>query len=377
MLKLLHTADWHLGLSFGQFDEEDQKKLTRARRQVIESILGKAEQEDVHAVLCAGDLFDVPEPPTEWWEELLKLFLQRRGWTRPVFLLPGNHDPLTPTSVWAPTHPFRQRLPKFVHVIDKDDFTFELAPGAVLHAVPCRSRSGQLDPTEKIPPRAPGDARIRIGMAHGTTFDLDGHQMNFPIAKDAAQRRGLDYLAIGDTHAFREVPEGAPVPTVYPGAPEQTRFGEKDAGHVAIVMIRRSGVRPVIRRERVAQWTWREETCRSLAELRRLASDDRLTRTVLRLHLDLSVTLPENEELEAILRELKGTAASHGRAGVLDVDRARHALDVSGGEFPDTLPELLRTAVTRLRAQAAANDDTSADARLALVHLFRLAKETS
>ncbi len=29
-LKILHTADWHLGLRFPAFDEADQLKLTRA-----------------------------------------------------------------------------------------------------------------------------------------------------------------------------------------------------------------------------------------------------------------------------------------------------------------------------------------------------------
>jgi DNA repair exonuclease SbcCD nuclease subunit len=51
---------------------------------------------------------------------------------------------------------------------------------------------------------------------------------------DTAQRRGLSYLAIGDTHAFRELPPKAN-PTVYPGAPEATKFGEFDAGFVAVV----------------------------------------------------------------------------------------------------------------------------------------------
>lgn len=375
MLKLLHTADWHLGMSFGQFDDEDQRKLTRARLQVIERILGKADQEDVHAVLCAGDLFDVGEPPTVWWEELARLFQQRPKWTRPVFLLPGNHDPLTPTSVWARGHPFRERLPSYVQVIDRDDFSCELNSDAILYAVPCRSRSGQLDPTDRIPVRAPGDTRIRIGMAHGTTFDLPGYEMNFPIAQDAAVKRGLDYLAIGDTHAFREVPEDAPCPTLYPSAPEQTRFGETEAGHVALVAFRRHGARPVIRKERVAHWTWRDETCRSLSEVRQLAADESLRRTVLRLRLALSVTLPESEELDAILRELKGSAAAHGRVGVLVVDASGRLLDVASGEFPEPLPDLLRAAVQRLREQAAAGDATAAPARTALLHLYRLTKE--
>ena len=36
-LKILHTADWHLGMGFGAFGEEDERKLTRARLQVVDA----------------------------------------------------------------------------------------------------------------------------------------------------------------------------------------------------------------------------------------------------------------------------------------------------------------------------------------------------
>lgn len=371
VLKLLHTADWHLGMGFGQFDEDAQRKLTRARLEVVDRILGLADQYGVDAVLCAGDLFDTHDPGREWWEGLLRTFARRAGWTRPVLLLPGNHDPLIHGSVYHPEHPFRRGLPPWVHVVDRDDFTFELRPDAVLHAVPCTSPAGQSDPTEKIPPRAPGDARIRIGLVHGQTFDIDGHPTNFPIAKDAAQRRGLDYLAIGDTHAFREVEPGV----VYPGAPEPTSFKEQDAGHVALVFFGRSGRRPQLQRERVARWTWRQETCTSLEQLRALRAAD-LVNTVLRLTLDMTVSLDEHEEVQAILDELQGTAAASGRAGVLLLDRAGLRLEVGAAAFPTDLPPVLADVVGELEARARVEDpDEAAVARRALLHLYRLVKE--
>jgi DNA repair exonuclease SbcCD nuclease subunit len=126
-LKILHTADWHLGRSFPAFAEEDQKKLTRARVEAVDRLLGVAESYAVNAVLCAGDLFDDPSPDDTWWRELLRLFERRRWTNRPVFLLPGNHDPLWPNSVWAPDHSFRRGLPGWVHVVDRDDFEYQLS----------------------------------------------------------------------------------------------------------------------------------------------------------------------------------------------------------------------------------------------------------
>ena len=377
-LKLLHTADWHLGMRFPSFSEADQLTLMRARMSVLDSIFGLAETNRVDAVLCAGDLFDDPQPDDVWWRGLVERLVRRNWDERPVFLLPGNHDPLTNTSVWHPSHPFRQALPPWVHVVDRDDFEAPLPGGAVLHAVPCRSTAGRSDLAERIPARDPSDERIRIGMLHGQTFDIEGCQTNFPIARDAAVRLGLDYLAIGDTHSFREVPPGAPVPTVYPSAPEPTRWGETDAGYVALVFLTRPAQggrrRAILRREKVAYWSWVEQTCTSMEQLRALRAADELRRTVLRLTLEMQVSAHEYDEAQSILRELAGTSASHGRVGVLQVDAEGLVLDTTDIEsaFAD-LPDVLQAAVERLRARE--QGEQGEEAKRALYHLYRLVKE--
>src|SRR5947207_5992452 len=118
--------------------------------------------------------------------------------------------------------------------------------------------------------REPGDTRLRIGCVHGSTVDIEGYQTNFAIRRDAGVERGLDYLAIGDTHSFRDVTETLPVPTVYPGAPEPTNFDEPGAGSVALVALFRHGLRPRVEAESVAFWRWTDRRCRDINELRSL-----------------------------------------------------------------------------------------------------------
>jgi DNA repair exonuclease SbcCD nuclease subunit len=142
VLKLLHTADWHVGRSFGQFEPVEARKLDRDRLSVIDRILGLADQYDVHAVLCAGDLFDRPDSDEPWWRGLADSFTRRRTWTRPVVLLPGNHDPLTSESVYSGHHPFRRSLPEWVQVADRENFQLELPHDAVVYAAPCQSTAG-------------------------------------------------------------------------------------------------------------------------------------------------------------------------------------------------------------------------------------------
>jgi hypothetical protein len=152
VLKVLHTADWHLGRRFPSFPEEAQKKLSRARMEVITRVFDVGRRNGVGAVLCAGDLFDDPTPSEDFWEGLAKTLRDHPGPHVPTILIPGNHDPLTPESVWAPTHPFRQRLPNWVHVVDRDDFSYVLAPDVVLYAKPCRSKAGERDLAMELPP---------------------------------------------------------------------------------------------------------------------------------------------------------------------------------------------------------------------------------
>lgn len=373
-LKLVHTADWHLGRRFPSFDEADQPKLSRARLDVIDRILGVAEQNAADAVLCAGDLFDEPDPGREWWEPLAAKLSKQRS-SRPIFLLPGNHDPLVPASVYHPEHLFRRALPAWVHVVDRADFEHALSPDSVLYAAPCRSQAGQQDLALSLPAREDGDERIRIGLVHGSTFDIEGCQMNFPIARDAAVQRGFDYLAIGDTHSFREVPPGAKPPTIYPSAPEPTSFGEKDAGYVAVVFMTRRR-RAIIKQEKVAHWTWEEARCRSLAELRSIRDGVDRTRHVLRLKVEMCVPANEYEEAEKILRELKGTEATHGRVGVLQLDRSQLELDTQNIEDVfDDLPDVLRITAQRLKSMD--GGEQSEVAKRALMHLYRTARKAS
>ena len=264
----------------------------------------------------------IPTPAPDFWEGLAKTFRERPGPHPPVFLVPGNHDPLTPESVWAPGHPFRARLPTWVHVVDRDDFTYELAPDAVLYARPCRSKAGENDLAMALPAREPGDERLRIGCVHGCTFDIEGYQTNFPICRDAGVQRGLDYLAIGDTHSFRDVTADSA------GADRLSRRSRADElrraaapARVALVALFRHGLRPRVEAEPVAFWRWIDVRCRDMNELRTLLTTPDLDRHVVRLHLDMTVSLSEESEVERILRDLQGTDATHGRAGVLLVDR--------------------------------------------------------
>jgi hypothetical protein len=110
-------------------------------------------------------------------------------------------------------------------------------------------------------------------------------------------------------------------------------------------------------------------------ELRGLLTTPDLDRHVVRLHLDMKVSLSEESEVERILRDLRGTDATHGRVGVLVEDLANLQLRVGSGDaFPDDLPPVLKDTVARLDRLVAEAMDESEKSRAtrALAHLYKL-----
>lgn len=86
-MKILHTADWHLGKRLDNFSRLDEQ------REVLQEICEIAERETVDAVIVAGDLFDSFNPSAEATELLYSTLhrLSDNG-KRAVIAIAGNHD---------------------------------------------------------------------------------------------------------------------------------------------------------------------------------------------------------------------------------------------------------------------------------------------
>ncbi|MDW9382191.1 exonuclease SbcCD subunit D [Chryseobacterium sp. JV558] len=94
-MKILHTADWHLGKRLDRFSRMEEQIL------VMEEIIGIADEEHVDLILVAGDLFDNFNPGVEavelFYKTLKRLSLNGK---RPVIAISGNHD--SPSLINAP-----------------------------------------------------------------------------------------------------------------------------------------------------------------------------------------------------------------------------------------------------------------------------------
>ena len=84
-MRLLHTADWHLGRAFHGED------LLGAQAAFVDFVVEAARSAQVDGVLIAGDLYDRALPPVDA-VRLASEALARLAEVAPVVAISGNHD---------------------------------------------------------------------------------------------------------------------------------------------------------------------------------------------------------------------------------------------------------------------------------------------
>lgn len=225
-MRFIHTADWQIGMRAVHVGavapRVREERLAAARR-----LIAIAREKAVDFILVAGDVFEDNAVDPVLVRKVADILEAFGG---PVFVLPGNHDPLEPGSVWD-----RTVWSETKHVTILREAAPVEIPGGTLFPCPARSRHGGADPTAWIPVAGEGH---RVGVAHGTLEGIETSEREFPIPRAAAERAQLDYLALGHWHStvIYAAPSGA-VRMAYAGTPEPTSFGERDSGNALLVEI--------------------------------------------------------------------------------------------------------------------------------------------
>lgn len=235
-VRLLHTADVHLGATFKVLGERGRDQA-RQVRDTFARVIGLALEERVHAVLIAGDLFDSP-PAARAQAAFVSEQLARLGEARiPVCAIAGNHDALGEGSrgLWQALAARHRHLTVF-----GPDPQVRVFPDCDL-AVVGRSVASRLEaasPLAGFPTARP--TRFVVGLAHGSVQRPDLPARFGTIAPEDIARTGVDYLALGDWHSPTDVSSGG-VTAWYSGAPEMIDLGEGNPGHVLLVTLPEPG----------------------------------------------------------------------------------------------------------------------------------------
>jgi exonuclease SbcD len=272
-MKLLHTADWHVGKVLKGQTRHDEHVA------VLRHLVELADAEDVDAVVIPGDLFDTSTPSPAAQGLVVETLLALRGADRHVVALAGNHDNghlldavyrpvLGELGIHLLGIPKRPDAGGAIALRTRDGETVNVAVLPFLsHRYAVRAAEALLHETAEHTldyARRVGDIlsaltagfttdAVNVVMTHGTvlggrrgggerdvqtTLDYELPVTLFPAS--------AHYTALGHLHRSQDI--DGPCPIAYSGSPLAIDFGEEANESVALIVTATPDARAHVRR---------------------------------------------------------------------------------------------------------------------------------
>lgn len=239
-LRLLHTADVHLGAPFnflGRRGREQREQLKATFARVVDLALTS----QVDLLIIAGDLFDGPYPGAGLLNEVAYQLGRLDGegiWT---VVVPGTHDRLLPGCVYEKS-PFSSLA--HVHVFRGEEMEPLFIEGLDLAVYGMATHREGGDALAAF--RADEEPRWRVGVLHASVripgrVEEDGMM----VTGESIASSRLHYLALGHWHSLADHSHGD-VAAFYPGPPEALGAGDGERGRVLLVELE-EGKRPLVK----------------------------------------------------------------------------------------------------------------------------------
>jgi DNA repair exonuclease SbcCD nuclease subunit len=181
--------------------------------------------------LIAGDLFDDPYPSPSLVSFVIN---EMKRVQIPVFVIPGNHDPMVKGSVYS-----ENDFPSNVTIFDKEFSTKTIGDLAV-HGIAYDPEKFDKHILKDLP--EPLSDKYNIALVHGSYKFMDfGDENYYPIEKEEIEGSKMDYIALGHFHTFHEIKTS--VPACYPGTPDGLGFNDTGKRGIVLVDLDKKGVR--------------------------------------------------------------------------------------------------------------------------------------
>jgi DNA repair protein SbcD/Mre11 len=242
MLRIIHTADVHLGARHDDLGEQASAQRERQFAAFVATIdLALSEKADL--VLIAGDLFDSNVQPRRSVERVAAELKRLAAAKIRTVVIPGTHDAYDRSSIYR-----AYDLKALSGSTPDDDWVTVLTPDRPsIHIASCDVVvHGPVFATKRAPHSPLQDLDVtshrakaawHVGMVHGALAipgKTDRDDVVITTAEIAAS--GLDYLALGHWHSAQQARAGT-VTYAYAGAPEPIAVDQDRAGKVLSVQL--------------------------------------------------------------------------------------------------------------------------------------------
>ena len=203
-LRIVHTADNHIGLRFTSrpYPDDLKKRLVEERFLALERTVQIANSRGADLLVIAGDLFEntrVPAGTIKRTAEILDGFTGVN-----VVVLPGNHDFYEPgnDTLWGR---FGEAMKENLMVLLSKPEPLSVSVGeaeVVFYPAPCLSKHSTTNAIGWIEGEPKNPAAIRIGVAHGSVSGVspDKDEKYYPMTPEALRKAGVDFWLLGHTH---------------------------------------------------------------------------------------------------------------------------------------------------------------------------------
>ncbi|HEY8989506.1 MAG TPA: DNA repair exonuclease [Candidatus Limnocylindrales bacterium] len=255
MLRLLHTADVHLGARHADLGEQAAAQRER-QFAAFKAAVDLAIAERVDIVLIAGDLFDSNTQPRRSVERVAAELKRLVAAKIRTVVIPGTHDVYDRSSLYRVYD-----LAAMAGSTVDDDLVTVLTPDrpsvhlkacdVVVHGPVFATKRAPYSPLRDLKV-TPGEvATWNVGMVHGSLAipDRTDHD-EVVVTRAEIEATGLDYLALGHWHSAQQGKAGGTT-YAYSGAPEPVAVTQDGAGKVLLIALDEvAGVRTVTIEER-------------------------------------------------------------------------------------------------------------------------------
>jgi DNA repair exonuclease SbcCD nuclease subunit len=230
--RFVHTADLHLDSplrSLALRNPDLAGLIGDASRQALIAIVDLCLEEQVDALIIAGDLYDGEQTSMKTARFLAGQLQRLHQAGVAVFKIRGNHDAMSRIAN-------ELVMPPSVKLFRGHAEAVEIVKGGLPVAIHGLSFAKPQAPESLLPKfRPPVGGAVNIGVMHTSLNGSAGHDVYAPCNVADLHASGFDYWALGHIHQRSQHPGQATV--IMPGMPQGRDINEAGAKTVSLVTV--------------------------------------------------------------------------------------------------------------------------------------------